>query len=135
MDLYELEKEKKIIESKIQSKKERIEIERSKLEVGATDYSKVMVQSSHKKDTMTDVIAVIVEMEKDIEYLETRLKQNEKEVNRLYNIYSQYKERDKQIYLEKKLLGWSNAKISVKHGGITKQYINKIVKKIKDSFH
>ena len=135
MDLYDLEKEKKILESKIQSKKERIEIERTKLEPKATDYSKVMVQSSHKKDSMTDVIAIIVEMEQDIEYLETRLKQNEKEVNRLYNIYNQYKERDKQIYIEKKLLGWSNAKISVRHEGISRQYINKIIKKIKDSFH
>lgn len=135
MDLYDLEKEKKILESKIQSKKERIEIERTKLEPKATDYTKVMVQSSHKKDSMTDVIAIIVEMEQDIEYLETRLKQNEKEVNRLYNIYNQYKERDKQIYIEKKLLGWSNAKISVRHEGISRQYINKIIKKIKDSFH
>ena len=135
MDLYDLEKEKKILESKIQSKKERIEIERTKLEPKATDYTKVMVQSGHKKDSMTDVIAIIVEMEQDIEYLETRLKQNEKEVNRLYNIYNQYKERDKQIYIEKKLLGWSNAKISVRHEGISRQYINKIIKKIKDSFH
>ena len=135
MDLYDLEKEKKILESKIQSKKERIEIERTKLEPKATDYTKVMVQSSHTKDSMTDVIAIIVEMEQDIEYLETRLKQNEKEVNRLYNIYNQYKERDKQIYIEKKLLGWSNAKISVRHEGISRQYINKIIKKIKDSFH
>lgn len=133
MDLFELEKEKKELESKIQSRKERIELQRARLEAGAMDLSKVSVQGGKYGDTMTDAVALIVKMEKDIEYLEEELKQNSREIDRMYNIFKEFNERDKQIYTEKKLFGWSNAKISVKHDGISKRYINKIVKKVKKS--
>ena len=66
MDLFELEKEKKELESKIQSRKERIELQRSRLEAGAIDLSKVSVQGGKHGDTMTDAVALIVKMEKDI---------------------------------------------------------------------
>lgn len=133
MDLFDLEKEKKELESKIQSKKERIELQRARLEAGAMDLSKVSVQGGKHGDTMTDAVALIVKMEKDIEYLEEELKQNSREIDRMYNIFKEFNERDKQIYTEKKLFGWSNARISVKHNGISKRYINKIVKKVKKS--
>ena len=133
MELFELEKEKKILESKIVSKKERIELERTKLDVQAIDLTKVAVQSSHSNNTNLDVIAKITEMEKDLEYLEKLLEQNSKEVSRLYNIYDHFDERDKQIYIEKKLYKWSNSKISVKHGGISFRQIQRIIEKIKKS--
>lgn len=135
MDLFELEKEKKELESSIQSRKERIELQRARLEAGAMDLSKVYVQGGKRGDTMTDAVALIVKMEKDIEFLEEELKQNGREIDRMYNIFKEFNERDKQIYTEKKLFGWSNARISAKHGGITKQYINKIIKKVKNTFN
>lgn len=130
MDIFSLEKERKILEAKITSKKERIELERSKLGNKAIDYSKPVVQSSPCKDPMLEIFARISEMEKDVDYLITELEQNRKEIDRLYNIFKEYKERDKQIYIEKKLYKWSNAKISLRHGGITKRQINRIVKRI-----
>ena len=133
MDLFELEKEKKELENSIQSRKERIELQRARLEAGAMDLSKVSVQGGKHGDTITDAVALIVKMEKDIEFLEEELKQNSREIDRMYNIFKEFNERDKQIYTEKKLLGWNNARISVKHNGISKRYINKIVKKVKKS--
>lgn len=130
MDLYELEKEKNLLESRIQSKKERIELERSKLEASAIDYSKVSVQSSHKNDSMMNAIIRISEIEKDIVILEQELKQNARDLDRLYNILRKFNDRDQQIYYEKRVLGWSNAKISTRHYGISKRYINKIIQKI-----
>lgn len=135
MDIFELEKEQKILEMRIFSKKERIELERSRLGSKAIDYNKPSVQSSLHKDSMLDVFAKISEMEDDIEYCTAKLQQNRKEVDRLYQIFKEYKERDKLIYVEKKLYKWSNDKISVQHGGITKRQINKIMKKIEKSFN
>lgn len=130
MNIFELEKEQKILNAEITSKKERIELERSRLGNKAIDYSKPSVQSSPQTDSTLNVIAKISETEQDIEYCQSKLKQNEKEVDRLYNIFKEYKERDKQIYIEKKLYNWSNEKISIKHNGIGKSQIYRILKKI-----
>ena len=40
--------------------------------------------------------------------------------------------RDKEIYVEKVLLGWSNDKISAKHYSLTRQQISRIVKKVEE---
>lgn len=129
MDIFELEKEQKILNAKITSKKERIELERSRLGNKAIDYSKPSVQSSPQNDSTLNVIAKISEMEKDIEYSIAQLEQNHKERDRLYNIYKQYNERDKQIYMEKRLYKWSNEKISIKHNEVSKSQIYRILKK------
>lgn len=134
MDLFELEKEKKFLENKILSKKERIELECSKLEAGAIDYSKVMVQSSHSNDSMTDAIAKIVEMEKELDFLEKELEQNERELNRLYDLYKTYKDEHKQIYYERKILGWRTVKVAVKHGKSERQ-IRRIIGKMREKFN
>lgn len=133
MELYELEKEKKLLEANVTSLKERITLERNALEGSAMDYSKEMGQTT-SNDKMTSVIAKIVEMEKDLEYAISKLDQNKRDVDRQYSIYKEYNDRDKQIYIEKKLLKWSNAKISIRHEGMSKRQINRIVKKVKEKF-
>jgi len=130
LDIFELEKEQKILELKITSRKERIALERSRLGSKAIDYSKPTVQSSPHKDPMLEVITKISEMERELEQAITELEQNRKEIDRLYQIFKEYKERDKQIYIEKRLYKWSNEKISVQHGGISRMQINRIIKKI-----
>lgn len=134
MNIFELEKEKKILESKLISRKERIELERSKLDNKAIDYSKPAVQSSPHKDSMLDAVARISMFKSEVNDLTTQLEQNKKEIDRLYNIFGEYKERDKQIYIEKKLYKWSNAKISLKHKGIGKSQIYRILEKIEENF-
>lgn len=49
-----------------------------------------------------------------------------------YTIYSESNDYDKQIYMEKKLLKWSNNKISLKHNGIGKSQIYRIIEKIEE---
>ena len=49
-----------------------------------------------------------------------------------YSIYKNANDYDKQIYIEKKLFKWSNAKISANHNGIGKSQIYRIVEKIED---
>jgi len=53
-------------------------------------------------------------------------------VSKLYEIYKEYNDEDMQIYIEKKMYKWNNAKISVKHGGINKWKINRIIKKFEE---
>ena len=48
------------------------------------------------------------------------------------SIYKNANDYDKQIYMEKKLFKWSNAKISANHNGIGKSQIYRIVEKIED---
>lgn len=79
----------------------------------------------------------IDETEIDINYHEKeliRLKQKEKDLkSQRDSKYSKYKEVnnfDKQIYTEKKLLKWSDNKISAKHNGMSRTQIWNIVNKI-----
>lgn len=130
MDLFKLKREKAELEASISSTKERIELARSRLDSKAIDYTKPIVQSSPHKDPMGDIIGTIAEMEQYLDYSIELLKQNEKETDRAYAIFKEFKDRDKQIYIEKKLYKWGNDKISARHGGITKRQINKITKKI-----
>ncbi len=47
-----------------------------------------------------------------------------------YNNYKRHNDYDKKIYVEKKLFHWSNAKISARHGGISRWSIKRIIDKI-----
>lgn len=132
MDLFELEKEKKIKILKRKTINNKIKLLRDQLGLKATDYSAVKIKSTPKRNKELAVLGKIEEMEKDLEYIEQELNIIDESLNSLYKIFNEYKDRDKQIYIEKKLYKWSNAKISVKHDGISKSQINRIVKEIKD---
>lgn len=129
MDLFKLKREKAELEASISSTKERIELARSRLDFKAIDYSKPVVQSSPHKDPMSDIVGTIAEMEQYLDYSIKLLKQNEEDIDKFYKIAKQFKDRDKQIYIEKNFYKWSNAKISIKHDGLGKSQIYRILKK------
>ena len=54
------------------------------------------------------------------------------EIELLHNNLNNVNARDKEIYVEKVLLGWSNDKISAKHYSLTRQQISRIVKKVEE---
>ena len=54
------------------------------------------------------------------------------EIELLHNNLDNVNARDKEIYVEKVLLGWSNDKISAKHYSLTRQQISRIVKKVEE---
>lgn len=133
--LFDLKRDKALKEIEINSKKRRVEERRTALEPGAIDYSKTVVQSTPSNGRQLDAIAFIVEMERDIEYAQRELDNINKDINDIYNAMKNLNDEDSQIYIEKTIYNWSNAKISVKHGGISKWTINRKIKEIEKSYH
>ena len=133
MEIFELEKERAKKRVSRQSKINNINLLREKLGIKATDYSSVKVKTMPKKNKELVVFAKIEEMEKDLYYIDKEIEQINNDINALYQIFKKYNDEEQQIYTEKKLYKWSNAKISVNHGGISKSQINRIVKKVKEN--
>ena len=73
-------------------------------------------------------------IEEEIERKEKDKKELEKKINDFYKRLNEINARDKEIYVEKVLLGWSNNRISAKHYGMTRQQILRIVNKIEEQF-
>ena len=131
MDLLDLEKEESINLNTIKVNKNKIVEKRKDLEAKAIDYSKVVVQTSHNNnDPFLIAIAQIIEMEKNIEQALINLEEINAKKEIIYKSVCDLKERDYQIFIEKVFKKMSNAKISIRHGGISKWTINRIVKKI-----
>lgn len=70
------------------------------------------------------------ELDSDISNKEKSLSELKTEIELLHNNLNNVNARDKEIYVEKVLLGWSNDKISAKHYSLTRQQISRIVKKV-----
>lgn len=72
------------------------------------------------------------ELELDIFNKEKSLSDLKNEIEVLHSNLDNVNARDKEIYVEKVLLGWSNDKISAKHYSLTRQQISRIVKKVEN---
>lgn len=72
------------------------------------------------------------ELDSDISNKEKSLSELKAEIELLHNNLNNVNARDKEIYVEKVLLGWSNDKISAKHYSLTRQQISRIVKKVEE---
>ena len=128
MDLYELKSEISSTEADIEYYKEERERIMTKLLPKASDPSKELVRGgiSDKEYVMLQYIQMGTNLDNAIEKLDNLLKLRDKK----YNIFKEANDYDKQIYMEKKLLRWSNSRISLKHNGIGKSQIYRIIKKI-----
>lgn len=73
------------------------------------------------------------ELDSDISNKEKSLSELKTEIELLHNNLNNVNARDKEIYVEKVLLGWSNDKISAKHYSLTRQQISRIVKKVEEN--
>lgn len=127
MDLYELKREISSTEADIEYFKDERERIETKLLPKASDPSKELVKGgiSDKEYVMLQYIQMGQELDNAIERLDNLLKLRDKK----YNIFKEANDYDKQIYMEKKLLKWSNAKISAKHNGISRTQIWNIMQK------
>lgn len=128
MDLYELKREISSTEADIEYFKDERERVLTKLLPKASDPTKELVKGgiSDKEYVMLQYIQMGKELDSAIEKLDNLKKLRDKK----YNIFKEVNDYDKQIYMEKKFLKWSNVKISKKHGGISKWTINRIINKI-----
>ena len=70
------------------------------------------------------------EIEQDISFKQTSLKTLKSKIEELHKRLDKINARDKAIYIEKVLLGWSNNKISAKHYALTRQQISRIVNNV-----
>lgn len=127
MQLFDLKEEIEDVNSNIDYYKNEIERLETKVGVKASNISAEIVKGgiSDKTDALLELIQMTMYLDEAIAKLDnlTRLK------DKKYNIYKEANDYDKQIYMEKKLFKWSNAKISARHG-ISRTQIWNIVKKI-----
>lgn len=129
MDLFELIEEIDSTKSDIQyynEEKERLEI---KVGVKATDYSKEPIKGG-SGNSREDALLQLTQMEINLEDAIKKLDNLTRQADRKYSIFKNHKDEEKQIYIEKKLKKWSNAKISARHGGLGRTQIWNIIKKI-----
>lgn len=129
MDLIKLNERKEELESDIKSYRRSIAKQRKSLEPSAVDTTKEIVSGNPPRRTIDDVMYTIVEMEKSISKCKEELDELFQEIQEKETIYKKYNNRDKLIYLDKKLKGYSNAKLSYIYG-LSKRHINRIIKKI-----
>lgn len=132
MNLYELKEEKDDIEADIRYYEKEIERLEAQVGVGATDYSKELVDGSISANGTEEALLELTQMTMYLDDAIKKLNNITSLVNDKYNIYKKYNDYDKQIYTEKKLFRWKNAKISAKHNGISRMHINRIVNKIEN---
>lgn len=128
MELFELKREISSTEADIEYFEEERDRLYTKILPKASDPSKEIVKGgiSDKEYVMLQYTQMGIELDNAIAKLDNLRKLRDKK----YNIFKEANEYDKQIYIEKKLLKWSNAKISVKHNGINRMQISRIIKKI-----
>ena len=128
MELFELKREISSTEADIEYFEEERDRLYTKILPKASDPTKEIVKGgiSDKEYVMLQYTQIGIELDNAIAKLDNLRKLRDKK----YNIFKEANEYDKQIYIEKKLLKWSNAKISVKHNGINRMQISRIIKKI-----
>ena len=97
--------------------------------IRATDIKDISVQSSHKKIDLADLLDKKVILEQEVEELGEELNKIIPIIKELEHLYSQVGDRDKQIYIQRKIWGYSPVKIGIKWG-ITDRQVQKIVKKV-----
>lgn len=133
MNLFELKNKQKDIESDIEYYKKEKERLETKVGLKAVDCTKEKVQSSivggGTEEALIELAQISIDLDEAIEKLDniTSL------VNNKYNNFKEHNDYDKQIYIEKKLFKWKDAKISSKHNGMSRTQIWNIVNKIESS--
>ena len=130
MELYELREKKEDLDADIRYYSRELLRLRLKVEPGATDYSKDMVQSSPRSND--EALAELAQISLDLDNAIKKLENINSLASDKYNIYKKFNDYDKQIYAEKKLFKWSNAKISARHNGLSKSQIYRIVDKVEN---
>lgn len=108
---------------------QKAEIEEQRNTVKATSYDKPMIKGTTKHSDTSDIIAKIVEMEKDVEKAQKEYNRLVPLINELEAGYKETNDRDKLIYADKVLKGYSNAKLEYKYG-ISSRQIRRIIKKV-----
>ena len=130
MNLIDLKRKVKELTTFI--KYQESEIEEQRNTVKGTNYDKVLVSGTPKRQDMSDVVARIAEMEKDVEQAQKEYDRLIPLMNELEAGYKELNERDKLIYLEYHCKGYSAVKIGMRYGLKERQIYN-ILKKVEEN--
>lgn len=133
MNLFELQEEKEDLESDIRYYKRERERLGAKVGVKSIGITDMKVDGHASLNTVQDALDEYTQMGI---YLDDAMKKWDNIVSLVsekYNNYQKHNDYERQIYTEKKLFKWSNAKISARHGGMSRMQINRIVKKIEEN--
>lgn len=132
MELFELKEEIEITKTNIKSSNRKIQRLREELEPKAMDTSKERVDGSRTGKTIEDIMHQIIEMEKKVQRSKNLLDDYYQEVREKEAIYQQYKDRDKQLYIDKKLYKLNNTQLDLKYPDIGKRRRNEICRKMEE---
>lgn len=109
---------------------EKIRMIECKMEgLKATDIRSEIVEGRSKRKDLADLLHQKVELEKEIESLNDELLSYNPIITELEAIYKELGDRDKQIYIERKIRGYSPVRIGIKWG-IDERTVRRIVKKV-----
>lgn len=129
MNLFELKEEIEDTQSNIDFyREEKIRLE-SKVGIHSTRYDKEITSGGKlgtREEALLELTQTEIYLDDAIKKLDNLIRLRDKK----YNIFINSNDYDKQIYTEKKMLKWSNSKISARHNGLGKSSIYRIVEKI-----
>lgn len=129
MTIFELKEKIEETKSDIKSLEREIKRNRESLEPRATDISKEKVSGGGNGRTIDDVMSTILEAEKCIQRCKNKLEDYYVEVREKEEIFNKYNDKDKQLYIDKKIYKLNNAQLEVKYGK-SKWSLNRKIAKI-----
>ena len=129
MELFELKEAIEETEADKRSWERKVQRCREELEPKAVDTTKEKITGGGAGRTIEDVMDSLIKAERMEQRCKNMLDDYYQEVREKEKIYQKYNDRDKQIYVDKKLYKLNNAKMEIKYG-LGKRAINKICKKI-----
>lgn len=133
MNLFDLQKEynEKLLFIKLL--RERIELINIRMEnIKATDIRDISVLGHAQKTDINDLIHKKVKLEKDINETYEELSLMLPVIKELEKAYQTLGDRDKQIYIQRKIWGYSPVKIGIKWG-LDERTVRRIVKKVEEN--
>ncbi len=130
MELFELKEQIEDTNIDIEYYKREIERLETKVGIRASDPSKEIVKGG--RFSREDALLQLAQISSYLDDALKRLSNLNSAKDKKYELYRKANDYDRQIYIEKRLFKWSNAKISARHCGISKRTINRIVKRIEE---
>ena len=112
---------------------QKAEIEEQRNTVKATNFDRVLVSGTPERQDISNVMVKIEAMERDVEKAQKEYDRLIPLINELEVVYKELNERDKLIYLEKYIKGYSLVKIGILHN-ITDRQVRNVLKKINEKF-
>lgn len=130
MNLIELQKDYNEKQLFIKLQLDKIKLLNDRMEnIKATDIRDVSVLGHSKKIDISDLINDKVKIENDIKEMYKEIEFMLPIIKELENEYHKLGDRDKQIYIQRKIWGYSPVKIGIKWG-ITDRRVQEIIKNV-----